>query len=331
MVKAATAFHSLSRCPNLRTFHVFGARFSWSAFGCIDLSHVTELNVSMLTGKSIAHLLYRFPLLQRCEVNSFDQNPRSDLDSIMDLRKDRYYSSNLVHLTIHCNNYCLPRGAWTYLCLPKLSELVLYHEHQTSEPLHFQYLTEFASMLIRSQCSLKELALHGLPVASEALQDIIALPTLTDSMEKFSVYLDISQVESLTAISDLLTLRDDSPSTAPNLGSISIWLNPMAAVTSPDTYYASADNEQVSKESVCLLENMMETTGLFGMVKSRRPSFSTASPSRKLKEFTLNIVYWDDHENLVKYFTKVVAHQFAHLREQDGLEVSIRALSWRET
>ncbi|KAF9063488.1 hypothetical protein BDP27DRAFT_235141 [Rhodocollybia butyracea] len=318
--------HSLSLCPNLRTFHVFGARFSWSAFGCIDLSHITELNVSMLTGKSIAHLLYRFPLLQKCEVNRFDQNSRSDLDSIMDLGKDRYYSSNLVHLTIRCNNYCLPHGAWTSLCLPKLSELVLYHEHQTSEPLQFQYLTEFTSMLIRSQCSLNKLVLRGLPVASEALQDIIALPTLTDSMEKFSVYLDISQVESLTGISDLLTFRDDSPSTASNLESISIWLNTMAAVTSPDTYYSSAYNKQVSKESVRLLENMMETTGLFEMVKSRCPSFSTASASKKLKEFTLNIVYWDADENLVKYFAEVVAHQFGHLRKRDGLEVSISRL-----
>ncbi|KAE9407374.1 hypothetical protein BT96DRAFT_131195 [Gymnopus androsaceus JB14] len=61
--------HSLSSCPRLHTLDLRG-RFSWSGFGCIGLSHLTELKVHTFAGKSVADLLCRLPSLQKCEISN---------------------------------------------------------------------------------------------------------------------------------------------------------------------------------------------------------------------------------------------------------------------
>ncbi|KAJ3716195.1 hypothetical protein C8R42DRAFT_679802 [Lentinula raphanica] len=246
--------------PRLDTFRGFGydSMFHGRGFGDYfnHQSLVTKLVLQKFTGRSLSHLLSRFPNLQEFSIGGFvmTQNPSIDvgLEEFMPP-----YTSKITHLCHSALWDSFQRGAWQFLRVPNLVSLDLRFSNYS--------LDELSSLLSLSRCSLIELRMYNFPIA-----DVIKFLSSNPSVLHLSIHVD-GDLGSLNQLISSLTLASHSKPIVPHLLSFELSWNDW-------TYKRLRDANTMTIQGGIV-------DAIYAMVRSRL----SETTNQKLQRFALRI------------------------------------------
>ncbi|KAJ4479932.1 hypothetical protein J3R30DRAFT_3466926 [Lentinula aciculospora] len=200
--------------PKLKLFHGLGYDFCFNARGFRSTygghSLVTKLVLYRFKGRSLGHLLARFPNLRTCSIGGFQLSEDVHIDIGLEENMP-IYTSKITHLSHAAPWDMFQRGAWKFLRVPNLTSLDLHHRDYS--------LTELSWLLCQSESSLCEVKLYNFP-AVEMIKFLSSHP----SVLHLSVHVD-GELGSLHQLTTGLTMRTNDWPIVPHLLSFELSWN----------------------------------------------------------------------------------------------------------